>query len=60
MNRPTIFLLILLAIVGYVAVDARKEANKQRLEAKKWEELYLNAKLNHDLHMKQHEGFNLM
>lgn len=56
MNKPIVFLLIVLAVVGYVSVDARKEANKWKREAERYRELYLNCKINNDLHMKQHEG----
>ena len=57
MNKPTIIaILVIFVFLGYLALDAQKEANAMEDEMKRYEELYINCKLNHDPHMKEHEG----
>jgi len=57
MNKPTIIaILVIFVFLGYLALDARKEANAMKAEMKLYKELYLNCQINHDLHMKSHEG----
>ena len=57
MNKPTIIaILVIFILLGYLALDAQKEANAMEAKVKRYKELYINCKINHDLHMKEHEG----
>lgn len=52
------FLLMAFLYVGVHKEPKQLKAEVKRLEAevKRYEELYLNCQINHDLHMKSHEG----
>ena len=60
-NTIFILLILLLLFLWILLASKSKECNAWKHEAEKYEELYLNCKINHDLHMEQHDGeFNLM
>jgi len=55
-NLTEAILIAAFLIMAFLYVGARNEAKRLKAEVKRYEELYLNCKINHDLHMKEHEG----
>jgi len=54
--KNKIFILLIVLFVVIFAVISQREVDKLKSEADRYEELYLNCQINHDLHMKSHEG----